>query len=65
MLHKEKQDSRTGRGCSKPGRTAVLSFVCAEVVRAWISCAKLAKPQAYMKHGIECSTTHYKYGYNC
>ena len=32
MLHEEKQDSGTVRGCSKPGETAVLSFVCAQVV---------------------------------
>ena len=32
MLHEEKRDSGTGRGCSKPGGTAVLSFVCAQVM---------------------------------
>ena len=32
MLHEEKRDSGTGRGYSKPGGTAVLSFVCAQVV---------------------------------
>ena len=32
MLHEEKRDSRIGRGYSKPGGTAVLSFVCAQVV---------------------------------
>ena len=35
MLHEEKRDSGTGRGCSKPGGTAVLSFVCAQVMYEW------------------------------
>ena len=32
MLHEEKQDSGTRRGCSRPGGTAVLSFFCAKVM---------------------------------
>ena len=32
MLHKQKRDSGIERGFSKLGETAVLSFVCAQVV---------------------------------
>ena len=35
MLYEEKRDSGTGRGYSKPGRTTVLSFACAQVVHEW------------------------------
>ena len=36
MLHEEKQDSGTRRGCSKPGVTAVLSLICTQVVHEWM-----------------------------
>ena len=32
MLHEDKRDTGTGRSCSKPGGTKVLSFICAQVV---------------------------------
>ena len=32
MLYEEKRDSGTGRGCSKPGGTAVLLYISTQVV---------------------------------
>ena len=44
MLHVEKQDSGTGKGCNNPGGTVVLSLACIQVVykktnEVTVSCA--------------------------